>query len=266
MTTTKKQSETGKVAAPAVERAVRLMDILSTSREPLSLHDLTEQLGLAKSTVHGLCQTLVQSRMITRYENGTYHLGVHIMALAHAYLERSDINSDFYAIVNELKPMPEETIVLSILDGADVVYIASRKGTRLFGFDFSMGMRLPANCAASGKAMMSTMPDEWIFQQAETGAFKELTPKSITEPSTLLKKFTQIRKTGYATDNEETRPGMICIGAPVFKANSTEAIAAIGISMPKASLDTRQKELAIQSVKSIAETLSRRLGGINTFG
>lgn len=265
MTTPKKQSETGKVAAPAVERAVRLMDVLSSSKEPLSLHELTEQLGLAKSTVHGLCQTLAQSRMITRYDNGTYHLGVHIMALAHAYLERSDLNTDFYAIVNELKPMPEETIVLSILDGADVVYLARRKGTRLFGFDFNMGMRLPANCAASGKAMMSTMPDEWILQQADAGAFNELTPKSITDPSILLKKLSQVRKAGYATDVEETRPGMICIGAPVFKANSAEAVAAIGISMPKTSLDTHQKELAIEAVKSIAHSLSIRLGGVSEF-
>ncbi len=261
MTLTRKPSDTPKGMVPAALRAIQLLEVLAESREAMSLHELTEKLDLPKSTIHGLCKTLVYSGMVTRYENGTYHLGVRIMDLAQAYLAKTDLTSDFFMIVNETKFMPEETIVLSILDGAEVVYLACRKGTRLFGFEFNMGMRLPANCAASGKAMMSTLPDEWVIGAAKTGVFRKITTKSMADSDALMKNLRQVRRLGYALDMEETRPGMICIGAPVFKAGLSEAVAAIGISMPKSSFMQSQKEQAIYAVKTIAEMLSCKLGG-----
>ena len=226
----------------------------------MSLNDLTEILQLPKSTVHGLCTTLAYTGLIQRFENGAYHLGVRVMDLAHAYLSRTDLTADFLKILEEMKPMPEETIVLSVLDNAEVVYLARRKGTRLFGFDFHMGMRLPANCAASGKVLLSTLPPEQVIAMTEGGSFKQLTPNSLTNSDALMTQLEETRQRGYAIDDEETRRGMVCIGAPVFGPASSKAIAAVGVSMPKNAVDYNQKSRAIDVVTTIAATLSKRLG------
>jgi len=261
MTTTGNRPDPPKGVVPAVERATRLLDALAAANEPMSLMALTTELGLPKSTVHGLCATLVYSGLVMRFENGTYHLGMHVMDLAHAFLARSDLTADFVKILDAKRPMPEESIVLSVLDGADVVYVACRNGTRPFGFDFRIGMRLPANCAASGKALLSSLPPELVTGLARDGTFYGLTSKSVTEPTALLEQLAEARERGYAIDEEETRLDMVCFGAPVFTASAGEAVAAVGVSMPKAALDPQQKALAIEVVKDLAASLSKRLGG-----
>src|SRR6266508_1382932 len=149
-----------KRAVPSVARAVHLLDMLAEAPQPMSLVALTSALGLPKSSVHGLCTTLVHAGLVTRFENGTYHLGLHVMDLAHAFLARTDLTIEFVKLWESLALLPEETIILSVLDGADVVYVACRNGSRPLGVNFRIGMRLHDHCTARGKALLSSMPQE----------------------------------------------------------------------------------------------------------
>lgn len=260
MTATRRRPAGQKPEVPAVARAARLLELLAASIEPVTLAALTRQLELPKSTVHGLCATLVQTGLVTRLENGSYHLGLRIMDLAHAFLARTDLTGEFVRILEHTAPLPEESIVLSVLDGADIVYVACRNGTRPFGFNFRIGMRLPANCTASGKALLASLPPERIADLAQQRAFYGLTRKSITELEPLQRQLAQIRRQGHAFDDEETREGMVCIGAPVFGTAIGEALAAVGISMPKSAISDVRRAAAVRTVKALAEELSTRLG------
>src|SRR4051794_37581980 len=79
-----------KQSAPAVARAARVLDAIAESSAPLSLADLARQLDLPKSSLHGLCATLAQLRLITRLDNGQMSMGPHVMTWANAFLARSD--------------------------------------------------------------------------------------------------------------------------------------------------------------------------------
>lgn len=228
----------------------------------MSLTALADSLGLAKSTVHGLCGTLVESGLVTRFEDGTYHLGIRIMDLAHAYLSRTDLTSEFVKVLDSETLLPEESIVMSVLDEADIVYVAARNGGRPFGFNFRIGMRLPAHCTASGKVHLSALPPGHIESMAEQDAFRALTPRTITDAGSLLEQLTEVREQGYAIDDEETRLGMVCIGAPVFASGQVEPIAAVAVSLPKEGLEQSVKADAIETVVGLGRTLSQRLGGV----
>lgn len=250
-----------KGTVPAVTRAARLLDALAyAAKEPMSLSELTRHLDLPKSTVHGLCTSLVETGLVMRRENGTYRLGLHIMDLAHAFLARTDLTVEFVRLWDSLALLPEETIILSVLDGADVVYIACRNGSRPLGVNFRIGMRLPASCTASGKALLSSLSPERVDEVIGTAGLRSLTKKSILELDALQRQLAQARKRGYSIDDEETRDGMICFGAPVFDSSSGEAVAGVAVSMLKATLDQSQRALASQAVKQVAEALSKRLG------
>jgi IclR family transcriptional regulator, blcABC operon repressor len=108
--------------------------------------------------------------------------------------------------------------------------------------------------------MPSTRPAEYVMDLAVARAFYSLTRKSITRPTRLLEQLRQAAALGYAIDDEETRHGMVCIGAPIFSAASTEAVAAVAVSMPKATLNAERKALAIQTVRHLAGSISQRLG------
>lgn len=254
-------SHSKNATVPAVARAARLLDALAAAKQPQSLTALTNELALPKSTVHGLCATLAQTGLIERLDNGAYQLGTRVMDLANAYMARTDPAAEFQAIMKAETPMPEESIVLSVLDGADIVYVGCRNGMRTFGFNFRIGMRLPANCTASGKAMLSSRSAQYVTELAQARAFYSLTRKSVARAEPLLKQLSKAASQGYAIDDEETRLGMVCIGAPIFSAASTEAVAAVAISLSKATLSTERKALAIETVKRLASKISARLGG-----
>ena len=249
-----------KGSVPAVVKAVRLLEVLAAAKEPLALAALTDALELPKSTIHALCATLVHSGLVRRFENGSYHLGSHIMDLSHAFLSRTDVTAEFTSLGDSLNLLPEETIILSVLDGADVVYVSCRNGTRPLGLNFRIGMRLPANCTASGKALLSTLPEERVVELAQASGLPALTRKSVTELPALMKQLVLVRRRGYSVDDEETHDGMVCLGAPVFDSNSTHAIAGIGVSLLKSATDTQQKNAAIRAIQQMASELSRRLG------
>ena len=245
---------------PAVIKAARLLDALAAAREPLTLTALADELKLPKSTLHALCATLVQTGLVRRFENGAYHLGMHVVDLSHALLARTDLTTEFARVWDSQALLPEETIILSVLDGADIVYVACRNGTRPLGLNFRIGMRLPANCTASGKAQLSTLPQERILEMGRTNGFAALTRKSVTDTRRLLKELAQARQRGYSVDDEGTGDGMICFGAPVFGSGAAHAVAGVGVSLVKAATSARQRSLAIQAVQKLALTLSERLG------
>ncbi len=249
-----------KGGVPAVLKAVGVLDALAAAREPLTLAALTHQLRLPKSTVHTLCATLVQVGLVRRLENRTYHLGMRFADFSRALLARTDPIVEFESVFNSFEVLPEETIILSVLDGADIVYVRCRNGSRPLGLNFRIGMRLPANCTSTGKALFSTLPDEQIADLARNGGLRSLTQKSVTDLPTLLKQLALSRRRGYSIDDEETREGMMCIGAPVFDYTGERAVAGVGVSLVKSTLDAKQKKTIAAALVELAATLSRRLG------
>jgi hypothetical protein len=130
---------------PAVSRALTLLERLAQQREPMSLARLASELELPKSSVHGLCNTLLRFGYLHRQDDGAFRIGPGVMPLAEAFVAGTGITQEFNALW--LDAEPDETIILSVLNGPDVVYIAARNGRRPLGLAFNVGMRLPAHLA-----------------------------------------------------------------------------------------------------------------------
>src|SRR5260370_33963916 len=73
--------------APMVERAFRLLDLLSGTEEGLTLSDLARSLNMSKGSIHGLLKTLESSGAIEQAEERRFVLGPRIDELARAYIQ-----------------------------------------------------------------------------------------------------------------------------------------------------------------------------------
>ena len=137
---------------PAVDRAVRLIDALAASHEPLALAELARRLALPKSSVHGLLATLVAHGLARRNDDGEFSLGTRPLQWADAYVAQSDILRAFDANARRIEPLATETVMLAVLEGAEVLYLACRPGSRPLAVNFRVGGRFPAAFTSSGKA------------------------------------------------------------------------------------------------------------------
>jgi len=245
---------------PAVARALTLLDRLARGREPMTLARLASELALPKSSVHGLCTTLVSFGYLRRQADGTFLIGPRVMGLAEAFVAGTDVAQEFNALWGSDGLVPEETVVLSVLSGNEALYVAVRNGARPLGLAFNVGMRLPAYLSGSGKAMLAWLPAVEVRRRFAAGLGTRLTHKGPRDLEALLKELTLARRRGYSVDDEGVREGVYSFGAPVFGA-SGEAVAAISVCINKAQLGSdrgsRHRELAL----AVAADLSRRIGG-----
>ena len=245
---------------PAVERAARLLDRLAGARRPATLADLARELALPKSSLHGLLGTLVALDLVQRLPDGTFALGHHVLHWASGYALQSDVAGAFNAYAGQDGPLAPETVMLAVLDGADVVYLACRPGTRPLAVNFRVGGRFPACCTSSGKAMLSTLSEARVRERIGDGPLPRLTRHSLADPAALMRQLAQVRRTGLAVDDEETAVGMHCFGAPVFAAHTTEAVAAVAVSAIKASVTPARERELVDGIRALAARLSERLG------
>lgn len=245
---------------PSVLKATRILELTARAAEPLSLAQITKALDLPKSSILGLCTTLTQTGFLTRLENGRYQLGARVLELTHAYLANTDFTREFLAAWDLQDGLRGEGVVLAVLENTDVVYVAHRKGDQPLGVNYRIGMRLPAHCAATGKALLSTLSEAQVRKRYAGAPLVQLTRHSHGSIDSLLVDLAGIRTRGYAVDNEETREGMRCFGAPIFDTSGTRAVAAVAVSTVKIhGADARTEQLVTQ-LQSFAKDLSQRLG------
>ncbi|QET05974.1 MULTISPECIES: IclR family transcriptional regulator [Cupriavidus] len=249
-----------KTTAPAVVRAVQVLDALSAAPAPVSLADLARATGAPKSSLHGLCETLVHLRLVKRLPDGTMALGPHVMGWANAFLSQTQITEEFRTLWEATEAFGEATVTLSMLDDTEVVYLACRNGNRPLGVTFRIGMRLPAPYTATGKAILSTLSPEVVRSLLVDRWPDPLTRASVASPDALAIELDTVRALGYSTDNGQMREGMTCFGAPVFDASGHHAVGAIAVSYLTNEIDAATAARVGPRVRDLADKLSARLG------
>jgi IclR family transcriptional regulator, blcABC operon repressor len=249
----------GATLVPAVARALAVMDLLAREGEPMNMAGVAAALDLPKSSVHGLCNTLLSFGYLRRADNGVLQIGPGVMNLAGAFVARTSVAQEFNALWQGRRSAPEETVLLSVLSGADVVYIGARPGTRPLGLAFNIGMHLPAHLAATGKAMLAFHAPAFVrglFSSPTLTLMSGKGPKRLPE---LMKELEVTRARGFSIDDEGVREGVVCFGAPVFDASGVP-VAGVGVCLNKAMLADGSGEHHQQAVMHTAQLLSQRLG------
>ncbi len=237
---------TGQV--PAVARALAVMDLLARERRPMHMAGLAAALDLPKSSMHGLCNTLLSFGYLRRADSGALQIGPGVMTLAEAFVASTSVANEFEALWRDAGA-PDETLVLSVLNGAEVVYVAVRNSARPLGLAFTVGMRLPAHVAATGKAMLARLPLAEVRALLPRGALT----------AALTAELTQTRSRGFGIDDGGVREGVYSLAAPVVDAGG-RPVAGIAVCINKAELAPARHERQREVVTQAAQRLSARLG------
>jgi DNA-binding IclR family transcriptional regulator len=248
-------------AVPALVRTKRILDALSEGGKPKGVSELARMLDLPKSTVHGLCHTLVDLGLMMRVGTSQFAVGPHVLSWANAFEGQSDLTQEFMRIAEATDLISKEAINLSIMTGREVMYVACRRGTDPLGVSFRPGVRLPAPFTATGKAMMSTMRPEEVVEMFSTDWPQPWTKHSVPDLPTLMRELEETRARGYSIDDGQLRDAMVCFGAPVFAATDERAVAGIAIGLLSGEVNEASSAAVSHAVRALASKLSHRLGG-----
>jgi DNA-binding IclR family transcriptional regulator len=244
---------------PALVRAHAILDLVTQAEAAPTVSDMARQLELPKSTVHGLCSTMVNLGILARQQDNSYRIGPHVMRWSNAFVATADLVAEFASIFDEIDMLSQETITLSVLEGAEVMYIACRNSTLPLGITFRIGMRLPAPFTATGKAIMSTMPAKNVRAVMANRWPQPLTANSVRDIDTLLAELDETRARGFSIDNGQVRDGMTCLGVPV-RNSSNKVVAGVAVSFLSLDVDQPTIGAMAKNIRKVADLLSVRLG------
>ncbi|MDO5499979.1 MAG: IclR family transcriptional regulator [Propionibacteriaceae bacterium] len=249
-TTPKHSDESGGLRS--VTTALDLMECFATDVE-LGVSDLARRLGIAKSTAHRVLSTLRMRGFIEQDpESGRYRLGLHLFELGHLARVRHPLREVAHPICSDLSRRTGLTVNLSVLDGADVVFIERLESAERGNWLNESGRRLPAHVSSSGKAIAAWNEE---FAQARIAAGfpprARATVRSAGEWETMLR---AVRRRGYATSRDESYDGISSVAVPILvhPAAVTSALSFFG--RPQ-ELDTRLPLLV-----QVLQRSARRIG------
>lgn len=244
-----------------LDRAIGLLDVLATSQTGLQLAEISNRLGLHKSTVHRLLAVLEQYRLVEKSASGKFHLGLKLFELGTQAVAGLDLRERARPHLEKLAFEASETVHLCVLDAGEVVYLEKVEPERSVRLSSSVGRRNPAHCTAVGKAILAHLPESEVDTIIHQRRLPEFTKYTITTPVALKSELEKVRTVGYARDWEEHEYGVNCLGAPV-RDYSGNVVAAVSISGPAFRVNDKSLGVLSGAVIAAAAALSADLGFI----
>jgi DNA-binding IclR family transcriptional regulator len=245
-----------------VAKAFALLEELAQSDRPLGVSELSERLGLGKSNVHRLLQTLISLKYARQTPDSSYVASLRMWEMGHQIFSNFSFRDIVKPYMRRLAELTNETVHLSEMDGFEVVYvdkIESKEPVRTYT---QLGGRAPAYCVATGKIQMAYLPEEDIRRCYET--VNQFTPHTITDVEAFCRQAAENRERGYAVNRGEWRSDVIGLAAPIAD-SSGDVVAAIGLSAPASRVDVKKMERYAETVTGFARDISQELGCPRSF-
>lgn len=243
-----------------LERSLDILEVLAQSEESLGVTEIGNRIGLHKSTVHRILQTLCYRGYVEKErDRERYHLGVKIVELGIRFFNDLEIRKIAAGFLSRLAKSFDEVVHLVLHDEGEVVYIDKRESSQVISMHSKVGRRAPMHCTAVGKAILSTLPEEEVRHILNAKGMPRFTDKTITDPEKLIENLREIKRTGISMEVEENEVGILCIGTPIFD-YSGRAIAAISVSGPANRLKEKGVERMSDEIKKAGEQISVQMG------
>ncbi len=256
-------SESAPVApAPMVERAFRLLDLLSVTEEGLTLSNLARSLNMSKSSIHGLLKTLESSGAIEQLEDRRFVLGPRIYDLAQTYIQRAGLRHFALPAMHRLASITGETVCLGRVEqkGVRIIDWVVDEGEQA-GLHIAIrrGMRIPLLAGAFGAFVLATWPLAQRENYLRTHPLTRFTEHSIIDPQQFLVRMEEVVHTGISIDHEEYLDGVNAVSAPLYGTGNA-LVAFLWIVGFTTRFKDEVLDRAAQHLRFEAETISKALG------
>lgn len=241
----------------SLDRAFDLLELLCKRPGGMAIHQLSEVTGLHKSTVHRLLGAMVDRGYVRRVGDGVYRAGMRICELSDYIQENLDVVELARGPMEYLSRRTGETVHLVERDGDEVVYIYKVESIHgAIRMVSRIGMRRPMYCTGMGKAILAFQSDEQILDYWNHVEHQSYTAHTIVRKEAFLRELRQVRRQGYALDNEENELGVRCVAAAIPDWHGGASYA-LSISAPISRMtDERIDALAPQLLEVRSEIAS----------
>ena len=197
-------------------RLFALLEVVASKDQFFSLQNLAEETGMPKPTLHRMLQQLESAGLLERSGDGRqYGTGVRLRKLAESLLFNDTFHGARHGVLRALVNEVGESCNLTALSGSEVMYLDRVETPAPLRFYLHSGSRVPVHCSASGKLFLAGMTPSQRQRLLANAPLEAFTPKTLTDLDALEEEIKQVKRQGFALDNEEFLPGLMCVAVLV---------------------------------------------------
>jgi IclR family acetate operon transcriptional repressor len=240
----------------SVIKGLKILEFIADSPSPPTPVQIAKALGMNRTTVYHLSQTLESEGYVTKEkQTNAYLLGLKNLPLGKKALDSNKLRIESLPYLQGLNRKLEERINLGILYDSEVLFLAGIEKPSLPLMYSHFGKKAPAHCCSIGKIILAYLPEHEVERVINQKPLVRFTENTITDLSRFKRHLSEIRSQGYAIDNAEHISGEYCIAA-LIKGEEGRGIGAISAS----SDDLGKISQHLDDLFETAEIISHLMG------
>lgn len=238
-----------------MKRTVKTADTVFNLVEALqelngaTVTELSDNLELAKSTVHTYLATLEQKEYVVK-EGSTYSLSLKFLDHGMHSMRKNELASVARPVLEQTAEETGEVVWLIVEEHGRAVYLDRAKGDRAVQTSGRRGLRTYLHFLAAGKCVLANMEKDEVHQIIDRHGLPEQTENTITDSDRLFRDLREIRNQGYGYNKGEEVEGVRAIGAPII--HKDQIYGGVSIAGPSTRFQDEDYEKIIR--KAIIET------------
>lgn len=247
---------------PALDRAIRVLEILSSATQGLSLAQLSKETKVPKSTMFRILYTLQENAIIKEDpERKIFTLGMKLLDWGNAALSKVDLKSISHAHLMKLAHETRESFYLAILDHDDVILIDHVDTPEIWKMVTRLGHRSPIHCTATGFVLIADLAMQELEDLIARRGLQKFTSKTVTSMTKLKKRLEEVRDQGFAIVDGEYKPDLYAVAVPIWD-HTGKVTAALMTAIPSSRANEHKGLInnLISTLKREAALMSKQIG------
>jgi len=247
-------------SAPSVRKAFKILSAVSDASNGLGISDLSKQLKIGKSTVHGITSALEELGVLVRdpvYKR--YTVGYSLLELCRAAYSKIELKDLARKPMEKLMEKVGETVFLGVLNGDHITIVDVVESRNEMKITSPPGTRLPLFAGAAGRVLLSEIEEEKAKVIIQKKGLVRYTPKTVTDHRQFLREIEKAGEQGYTVDDEEYIAGVRAVAAPLHFASSPPA--ALWVVGFTSSMDDHKIKVVIREIQEAVQDIKESFGG-----
>jgi len=236
----------------SLERGLAVIRAFGADHPQLTLSEVAAATGVTRAAARRFLLTLTELGYV-RSDGRFFSLTARVLELGYAYLSSLSLPEVAESHLEALVAEVNESSSVSVLDGADVVYVARVPVSRIMTVAISVGTRFPAYATSMGRVLLAGLPDDELDAYLARVRLERLTPRTVSSVAALRGELARVRGQGWALVNQELEEGLRAVAAPI-RDRAGRVVAAVNVSAhaSRTSLEAMRRDVLPPLLKAAA--------------
>ena len=224
----------------SLARGLAVVQAFSDSRKPQTIANISQKTGIPRAAVRRCLHTLRELGYVDA-ELNNFSLRPKVLTLGYSYLSSTPLTVSAQPYLNDISRSLNESSSMAVLEDGEVLYVARASTSRVMSVALNTGSRLPAYCTSLGRVMLAHLPPAELEQYLAKTKLRAMTENTVVNQKRLREILADVRRDGYAINDEELELGLRSIAVPVRGA-SGQVLAALNVGAQAARVSVKQLE------------------------